>query len=950
MIQTKEKETLASLLALIFKLQDETSFRDNFKRKQALDSLIKYAQSIGFTLEPDNPEFLPKLFLKILQEYNKSPELPPGNLPPPELVEIYEKGKQEEEARLQKLMASKKVYGDYNDYLELYKNFILKNKQELPPKVAEEIAKNAANRTIISLPRVAQPEFLSKEDKNQIIREAGKIIEDELQKIKTEGGKPQIVREAEKIVGNEWERIIEETKKIAAKPEIIQSVEEITQAEKPPPAPEEIPPLPQEVLVKLNQPPEEVSFLPIYTILHPKVAAAFFIEKAIYALPAKFLSLTAEGASPEWQAMMQKGLFVEDLQASIKDLKAMGIPEAHPLLKKLSDKAARLQEQQKFTIQTKDGQIIYKDTLAARIFKHFIHFDKITNRKKIYDEDLKKNLPRLFPDLVWSQGGYAGFLRNRLNNFKFIINTYERISKFVTRGEYTSFLTPIRQFFSQKVTQPMVKWLAKTAAGKAVKAGAKKAAGWVATKLGVKLAAEAGVAAAGAATGPPGWIVAAVLIGIDILKFIGKKFAGLIRKIVQEPEKALAAVGAGVLVLIFVPMPFALIGIAPLVLGGMGLASFVLAPATLSAAGGGITTFFTAISALPFAAPIALFIVILFSTLAVLTLFIVMVVSGAFILPKPVQEAVITTISPYTSEYFDVTKTVSPKNEYKNEELPVKVTYTITIKPKNGHVLIKPRITKDRFTVIKEGSVPPIDPCEFGDLPETITSPTSLTCEKTFDSRFKDSGITNTIEVTTEVQDETGVHPLEASETVIIGKPPMECPSGYPTDHGNISQGPLGNYSHRHGSTHDPNSPNQIAIDIPGVNMSVKATHNGTLTWGSCRDDGCGIYIYSPCNGVSNFYTMYWHLAEEGRRKEGQVNKGDIIGKTTNKIIGPHLHYEFGPQGPRKWPDYLYKTGDPFPDMNRIFEFLDWRPAIEMKPRYFPQNVPYFCSHCGIKW
>jgi len=65
MIQTKEKETLASLLALIFKLQDETSFRDNFKKKQALDSLIKYAQSIGFTLEPDNPEFLPKLFLKI---------------------------------------------------------------------------------------------------------------------------------------------------------------------------------------------------------------------------------------------------------------------------------------------------------------------------------------------------------------------------------------------------------------------------------------------------------------------------------------------------------------------------------------------------------------------------------------------------------------------------------------------------------------------------------------------------------------------------------------------------------------------------------------------------------------------------------------------------------------------------------------------------------------------
>jgi len=937
MIQTKEKETLASLLALIFKLQDETSFRDNFKRKQALDSLKEYAKSIGFTLEPDNPDFLPKLFLKILQEYNKPPELPPGNLPPPELVEIYEKGKQEEEARLQKLMASKKVYGDYNDYLELYKNFILKNKQELPPKVAEEIAKNAANRTIISLPRVAQPEFLSKEDKNRIIREAGKIIEDELQKIKTEEGKPQIVREAEKIVGNEWERIVEETKKIAAKPEIIQSVEEITQAEKPPPTPEEIPPLPQAVLAKLNQPPEEVSFLPIYTILHPKVAAAF-IEKAIYTLPAKFLSLTAEDASPEWQAMMQKGLFVEDLQASIKDLKAMGVPETHPLLKRLSDKVASLQEQQKFTIQTKDGQIIYKDTLAARIFKHCRRFDKITGRQKIYDDDLKVNLPRLSPDFAWSQGGYAGFLRNSLNRFRFIINTYERISKFVTRGKYTSFLTPIRQFFSQKVTQPMVKWLAKTAVGKAVKAGAKKAAGWVATKLGVKLAAEAGVAAAGAATGPPGWIVAAVLIGIDILKFIGKKFIGLIRKIVQEPEKALAAVGAGVLVLIFVPMPFALIGIAPLVLGGMGLASFALAPTTLSVVGGGITAFFTAISTLPFTAPIALFIVILFSTLAVLTLFIVMVVSGAFILPKPIQEAAIKTVSPYTSEFFDVTKTVSPKNEYKNEELPIKVTYIVTIKPKNGHTLIRPKIVEDKFIITKEGSIPLISPCGFEDLPETITSPEILTCEKTFDSQFKDSAISNTISVTTEIQNQTGVHFLTATETVVIGNPPMECPSGYPTEHGQVSQGPFGATSHRFGSSVDPNSHDQIAIDIttvPGIisfsnNIAVKATHNGTLKKMGCSGySGCGVYIYSPCGSSKNFYTAYWHLLNEGRYADGRVDKGDIIGYTNG--WQNHLHYEFGPQGPQEWP-------------------TNWRPPIEMKPPYFPQNVPYFCSYCGIKW
>ena len=906
MIQTKEKETLASLLALIFKLQDETSFRDNFKRKQALDNLIKYAQSIGFTLEPDNPEFLPKLFLKILQEYNNPPELPPGNLPPPELVEIYEKGKQEEEARLQKLMASEKAYGNYNDYLELYKNFILKNKQELPPKVAEEIAKNAANRTIISLPRVAQPEFLSKEDKNRIIREAGKIIEDELQKIKTEGGKPQIVREAEKIVGNEWERIIEETKKIAAKPEIIQSVEEITRAEKPPPAPEEIPPLPQEVLVKLNQPPEEVSFLPIYTILHPKVAAAFF-EKVVYTVPAKFLNLIAESASPEWQAMMQKGLFIEDIQASIKTLKAMGVPEAHPILKKLSDKAARLQEQQKFTIQIKDGQIIYKDTLAARIFERYYRFGKITGRHGIYDDDLKTKLPRLSPDLAWSQGGYAGFLRNRLNNFKFIINTYERISKFVTRGKYTSFLTPVRQFFSQKITQPVIKWLAKTAAGKAAKAGAKKAAGWVATKLGVKLAAEAGVAAAGAATGPPGWIVAAVLIGIDILKFIGKKFIGLIRKIVQEPEKALAAVGAGVLVLIFVPMPFALIGVIPIVFGGIGLLGWATAPAILSGAAGGIGAFFTVISAISFAAPIGLFVIILLSTIAVLTLFIVLVVSGAFILPKPVQEAAITTISPYTSEFFDVTKTATP-NRLENTDLqtsPV-INYTITITSK-GKKLIHPAI-REEINVSKEGPSISIPPHVFEDIPPEITSSWSTNYQISLDGRFKDSTINNNLFVSTEVEGDVGTHQGMASATVTVGKPPGDCPSGWPANVPGaiITEGPgAGSHSKQYNLDHGGEYIDQEAIDISLVNgIPVYATHEGIAS--GIRSGGGGgiqVSIIGICNGIA-FRSYYAHLQQVLVKEGQQVSKGTLIALSDNTGVystGPHLHYEFKPVGNTYW-------------------------------------------------
>ena len=924
----EQKQNYERIYKLVIDLQKEHwPYEGEQDKNQALSQVINFAQSsLDKTLDPtDLKNFLQRVAKEILKELSKPLEQEAPSIPQnlKDLVAEMDEARAREEARREKLMAEA-PRKTYNYFLNLNEKIISQIYPESPPTAIKEASREITKDIVDKIPAVARPDLLKPEDYKQAI-DKNLIAE----KLKNAGLEPK-ENISEKFLEN-----FDAVKKIAAEPEIVKSIKEERLTTEKTSLSDKVPPLPQEILVKLNQPPETVTFLPIYTIFHPKVGVAF-IRKVTNAVPAYFVKLAVENAPPDWQAskgwpiiqeMVGKRIFIEDLQASVKALKEMGVPDNHPLIQKFEDRIAKFLEVQKNPKTNKDYPWV-------TVLKRDSFWDKFTGRKRIEDEDLGY-LPRLSPNLAWSRGGYADFLRKGLNRFRFVVNIYERFSKFVTGGKHTSFFVPIRQFFSQKVTQPVVRWLAKTAVGKAVKAGAKKAAVWLATRLGVEVGATAAGLAAG---GVPGIVVAAVSVVWEALKFIGKKFADLIRKIVQKPENALVTAGVGALVLIFVPMPFALIGIAPLVLGGMGLASFALAPTTLSVVGGGITAFFTAISTLPFTAPIALFIVILFSTLAVLTLFIVMVVSGAFILPKPIQEAAIKTVSPYTSEFFDVTKTVSPKNEYKNEELPIKVTYIVTIKPKNGHTLIRPKIVEDKFIITKEGSIPLISPCGFEDLPETITSPEILTCEKTFDSQFKDSAISNTISVTTEIQNQTGVHFLTATETVVIGNPPMECPSGYPTEHGQVSQGPFGATSHRFGSSVDPNSHDQIAIDIttvPGIisfsnNIAVKATHNGTLKKMGCSGySGCGVYIYSPCGSSKNFYTAYWHLLNEGRYADGRVDKGDIIGYTNG--WQNHLHYEFGPQGPQEWP-------------------TNWRPPIEMKPPYFPQNVPYFCSYCGIKW
>lgn len=886
----KQRQQYQTLQILVYALQLETWPFEEIDKPAAFAEVVKFAQILGITLDPTDPEFLPTVAEKIIQILSQPPEQPSPNLPPSEILEEFA---QKEPSKYHQ-QTLKLIYPRLDKEIRrLQHQFAQKIHQQLVkdepffsqnPKLSLIVSENLAFRAVNNLPQTTRKEAFSEKEYQQVITKIKPSFVQELKKTGLE--KPKIETDKNFIA-----KIATSThplaQQLATIPHTTIPLEKIVQVEKPPLSFETIPPLPKEVLVKINLPSKTVNFLPIFTLLHPKAMTAF-VEKIIYTPAAKFLKSSQAEMTSEWQEMVEKGLFAEDIQASIKALREMGVPENHLVIQYLQDKAHRFQEQQKKELIKKDGTVILKDTPGARIFKHYYRFNKITGGWEIYDEKAGFNLPQLSPKELWRESGYADFLRQGLDKFQFITRISQRVIKFVTRGKYESLGIWFKKAIYPKLIKPILTRLGKTAVGK----GIKKAAVWVAAKLGIKIAAKAGVAATGAATGPPGWVVAVAMFAVDILKFLGRKIVGLIQKIVREPEKALAAVGVGVLILIFVPMPFALIAIAPLSIGGIGLVSFATAPSTLSAVSGGISAFFTSVFAAPFTLPVALFVIILFSVLASLTLFIVMVVSGAFILPEKVEEAEMVTISPYVSEFFEITKTASPTH-LENSALSSQptITYKITITPKKGKKLIHTSI-KEEITVSKEGAPINLSPHFFEEIKEISSPWVSEDYQITLDNRFKNSTIINTITVTTEV--EGRLHKGITSAVVTIGKPPGDCPLIWPTTHGYITQGPESCYSHTH----------QEAIDI-GVpkGTPVFATHKGVVTVG-CDPGGGGNYvkISGTCRGVT-FSSLYFHLQNISIKSGSTVVMGQQIGTsgaTVNCSGGEkeaHLHYEFRPFG-----------------------------------------------------
>lgn len=428
--------------------------------------------------------------------------------------------------------------------------------------------------------------------------------------------------------------------------------------------------------------------------------------------------------------------------------------------------------------------------------------------------------------------------------------------------------------------------IGKTALAKAAKSGIKKAGTWLATKLGLQGAITAlGAAASGLTAGVSLLVSTAINFALEVGgKILGKIKEGIIR-LVKKPEEAVGLVVAGALGFALLPMPIALVGVVPIVLGGTALISWGAASLGIITTGlaAKITAFFVLLTTAPITAPIALFVVAVLGTLALITFFIVITTAGAFILP-------VTPTKPVTA-YFEVTKTIS-RNEIPNNELPNNpfVTYTVAVTAQQPITITSVR--DERSVNCTGGRTPDIEtPIDISPPSGKITSWTSDSYALRFDDSFEDCRVCNTVTVTANIPDENRTGEIASDrQCVKIGQPPEDCPEGWPTAHGRITQGPNANYSHS----------SQEAIDIGSTfGNDVYATHQGRATYS--RNHSCGggiVKIEGTCNSQV-FVSKFVHLKTRAISEGQEVNQGDLVGTvggdaTTDTCSdGPHLHYEF---------------------------------------------------------
>lgn len=407
----------------------------------------------------------------------------------------------------------------------------------------------------------------------------------------------------------------------------------------------------QEILSQAAETAEGVSFVSLYT-LNPKAATAR-LERTVYFLPAKVLEAAASETTPEWQRMINEGVFAEDYEASLDYYRKIGLPEDNSLMIALKLKQARFEIQQ-------EGKP------ATNILKHYYRYPKLTGQHQVYEPDLKTYLPQLSPAPLWIKNGQISKqLQETFNQIGFASKLFEkveigpgksvvrftlpsRIIKKLTLGRFESF-GAIRTTIYKKTVGKVFSFLGKTALGKTAKTLFKKGVTWLATKLGV----EGGILAAGAAAAPEtlgiSLLIAAVVdIGIEIAQKIFGKVWDALKSIIRDPEKSFGLIAGGILAAFVLPLSFfgfVIAGIGAVGLAGWGIAN---AGAIASGIGGGLTVLFTAIVTLPFTAAVGLFITSIIGGIMTITFFIVMTTAGAFILPVGPTEMIEGVLPPTT--------------------------------------------------------------------------------------------------------------------------------------------------------------------------------------------------------------------------------------------------------------------------------------------------------------
>jgi hypothetical protein len=447
-------------------------------------------------------------------------------------------------------------------------------------------------------------------------------------------------------------------------------------------------------------------------------------------------------------------------------------------------------------------------------------------------------------------------------------------------------------------------------------------AGKVATQAAGKATGAGLGATIGAITGLSGGPLAIVTAAVGYV--IGEVFGKVISKLkvwwTKNKDKIAPILGVGV------GLSFARFGFGPAILGGAG--TYLLFGGTATALLFGPMRFF-AILGRNIGITIATPVIVTLLVLPPLVAFIMLVINNsAYVVPpSPLsfnRGGVI------TSPYIDITKTATPPGPFENSDLPLTVTYTITIKAKKGPLT---NIKIDYACRVVKSNSSTVCPEPNGTIPTTTSgispsAPFVFSYSQTYDPlNFEDSFVTDTVTITADEPSAKNIQ-AAAAATIKIGEPPEECPTEelWPTSNGVITQGAYTNGSHK----------GTESIDIGVSSTNVFTTHSGVVVFSgfdSCY--GNEIKIKSSCGG-KEFISRYSHLEARSVTNGASVSMGQVIGRSGNTgtcTTGPHVHYEF-----RFWPD-----GKPSWPNN---------PPFMMRP-YIPRDVPRGCENsisCGVSF
>jgi len=367
-------------------------------------------------------------------------------------------------------------------------------------------------------------------------------------------------------------------------------------------------------------------------------------------------------------------------------------------------------------------------------------------------------------------------------------------------------LSPGSSFGGLSVDIGPAKEAASFALNKLIEPVKKKVAAKVATVIATKVGAHAVTQALGTTVPVVGNVVA--FVATEVVGRIGKAlkslFSNLVRFFKSEDNKelrwitSLGALFGGFFLLnsgnVIFGLPLALAG----GLSTLGMLSAAGAGVQIAGFGQAVMTGITSVVLPSIAVPL----VVSFLSIPLLVALILFIInSGAYVVPPRTDLALGMGENPYIGIEKEASLGGNPiDSPIDNSDLPVTVTYTITITAKRGS------LTNIRFVYDCQVIGPSVNcpsPSPPIPSPPGIISPVQayvIAYQATYDSRYEDSLVVDTFTITADVPEQAG-STAATSATVVIGNPPIDCPlASYRTLNKNWASYTPGDETRGHGS------------------------------------------------------------------------------------------------------------------------------------------------------